>query len=58
MLNFLCSLIGHHRSRRDLRPTNGTWQSNCALCGTRMQRIGPQHWVPLSELPENGTSAA
>jgi hypothetical protein len=57
MLNFLCSLLGHHRSRRHLRPTGGTWQSECILCGTRMQRIGHKHWVPLSELPEKGAGA-
>jgi hypothetical protein len=57
MLNFLCSLIGHHRSRKRLRPTAGTWQSECILCGTRMQRIGPQHWVPVAELPEKGANA-
>lgn len=57
MLNFLCRLVGHHRSRRYLRPRNGTWQSECMLCGTTMQRVGPQHWVPLSELPEKGAGA-
>jgi hypothetical protein len=57
MLNILCSLLGHHRSRRHLRPTGGTWQSECILCGTRMQRIGPQHWVPITELPEKGAGA-
>lgn len=56
-LNFLCSLLGHRRSRRGIRPMSGTWQSECILCGTRMQRIGPKHWVPLSELPEKGASA-
>ncbi len=58
MLNILCSLIGHHRSRKHLRPTAGTWQSECTFCGTRLQRIGPQHWVPVAELPEKGASAA
>jgi len=56
MLNFLCSLIGHHRSRRYLRPAGGTWQSECIVCGTTMQRVAPQNWVPLAELPENGAS--
>ncbi len=57
MLNILCSLLGHHRGRRHMRATGGTWQSECVLCGTQMQRIGPKNWVPLSELPEKGAGA-
>lgn len=58
MLNLVCSLVGHHRSRRRARPAAGTWISKCHLCGTRMQRISPGHWLPVSELPEFTASAS
>ena len=52
MLNILCTLVGHHRSRRLARPAAGTWRSECYLCGTTMERIGPGQWRPISELAE------
>jgi hypothetical protein len=57
MLKLLCALVGHHRSRRRARPASGTWKSHCHLCGTRMQRISPGHWLPVSELPSIGAGA-
>jgi hypothetical protein len=58
MLNILCNLVGHHRSRRLARPAADTWKSQCHLCGTPMQRISPGYWLPISELPKIGASAS
>lgn len=54
MPSIFCALLGHRRSRRRARPSLGHWRSRCHLCGTRMQRIAPGRWLPLSELPNLG----
>ena len=57
MLNILCGLVGHHRSKRHRKPAAGVWTSQCALCRTRMERIGPGQWLPVADLANPGAQS-
>ena len=57
MLNILCALLGHHRSKRHRKPAAGIWTSQCTLCRTRMERIGPRQWLPVADLPNRSQTA-
>jgi len=54
MLNFVCALMGHHRSKRHRKPAAGIWTSRCYFCRTEMERIGPGQWRPVSKRPSLG----
>ena len=56
MLNILCALVGHHRSKRHRKPAAGIWTSQCTLCRTRMERIGPGQWLPIVDIDNRGRS--
>jgi hypothetical protein len=58
MLNIVCALLGHHRSKRHRKPAAGIWMSQCSICRTRMERIGPGQWLPVAKLPNLGRRPA
>ncbi len=45
MLNFVCRLIGHRRSKKLARRSQETWESRCWCCGVAMIRVKPGQWV-------------
>ena len=54
MLNIVCALMGHHRSKRHRKPAAGIWMSRCYFCRTEMERIGPSTWRPVTKRPTLG----
>lgn len=47
-LSNLCGMLtGHIRSKRYARPAEGTWRSECWLCGEPLIRIRHGHWVSI-----------
>jgi hypothetical protein len=58
MMNFVCDLLGHRRSRRLARPYAGTWRSRCVLCGERLERAGPKNWRPVQNPADQPAQAS
>jgi hypothetical protein len=54
MLNIICGLFGHRRSKWHRKPAAGIWTSKCWICRTPMERVGPGQWRPISELGNRG----
>lgn len=48
-MQWLCSLIGHHRSREEVQRYGDVLMSRCGRCHTRMVRDRPQHWRVASQ---------
>ena len=43
--HYFCELAGHRRSRAKARRRGYAWVSECTLCGTPLERVGPKFWV-------------
>lgn len=56
MFNIICALLGHHRSKRHRKPARGIWTSQCSLCRTRLERIGPGQWRPVADHASRGSA--
>jgi hypothetical protein len=48
MLELLCKLFGHRRSKKDARRVGVIWQSRCVLCHEPLVRLAPGQWVERS----------
>jgi hypothetical protein len=45
-LQFICTHIGHWRSKRAARFIGYNWRSKCIFCGTKLVRVAPHVWKP------------
>ena len=52
MFHIVCAVVSHHRSKWHRRPAAGNWTSQCTVCGTQMERVGPGMWLPVADLPD------
>jgi hypothetical protein len=49
-MDSLCRLIGHRRNKRRITQWRDSWQSECIICSTRLARVRPGQWVPISAM--------
>ena len=50
MLQSICRVFGHQRSRRKARLLATTWTSECRLCGQRIVRLRRGRWILTREM--------
>lgn len=59
MLELICQVVGHKRSRRQIHHDGNAWLSTCRICGQPMIRVRRGVWkladTPPMEMP--GTSS-
>lgn len=53
MIEILCMMFGHSRSRRGARFVAGTWRSDCRLCETPLIRLRHGQWIPTTHLRQH-----
>ena len=47
-MNMLCSLLGHRRDKRRVRPVNGAWRSDCVRCEASLERTDSGKWKAIA----------
>lgn len=48
----VCRVVGHKRSKSAAWRFSETWRSKCVICGTTLERVAPNAWVPAEQLPQ------
>ena len=50
MIDIVCRIIGHRRSRLRAELVAGTWRSRCKRCGVRLVRLQPSKWREIEKV--------
>jgi cellulase/cellobiase CelA1 len=55
MLQSICRVLGHQRSKRKARALATTWSSECRICGQRIVRIKRRRWILTREMHDHAS---
>src|SRR4028119_2174355 len=56
MMQSICRVLGHKRSKSKARPLATTWSSECLICRRRIVRIKRGVWILTSEMHQRASA--